>query len=245
MLCAIRDIYKKRKTVEARQAARSIEKALFSEDDGEIKLKLNNMEYQNTLTTLLRGNIETITPSDKATNYWENYHHIYSKIDRMDEANFESFVDTLDRVKVVVIFLDEAQDENSVFESINSLGKPLSGSDLIKNFLFTFKNYQCTSNEEALLTDIYTKNFESLFSKEKEIEKEIETFFREYIALKTYELVNQDPKVIYYSFKKMVGDIDGFDECKNSSLTSLNGGLSIRHCALVHIKTLTRITSNI
>ena len=128
---------------------------------------------------------------------------------------FQYFVETLDRIKVVIIFLDDAQDENSVFESINSLGKPLSGSDLIKNFLFTFKNYQCSHNEEKVLTDIYTRNFESLFSAENDVENQLEIFFRQYIALKTNELVNQDPKVIYYSFKKLVGDIGGFEECKN------------------------------
>jgi hypothetical protein len=217
ILCAIRDVYlKKIQTDEARQAARNIAKSLFSEEGGEIKLKLNNMEHQNTLATLLKGSIETITPSDKKTNYWKNYQYIYKKIESMDQGDFNSFVKILERVKVVIIFLDDDQDENSVFESINSKGKPLSGSDLIKNFLFTFKNYKCSHHEEKFLTDLYTKNFESLFSNEKveKMERELEDFFRQYIALKTQALVNKDPKVIYYSFKKMVGDIGGFEDCK-------------------------------
>jgi len=212
ILCAIRDLYLNTvKTVEAKAAAKNIGRALFSENDGVIKLKLNNMEHQNTLITLLTGAIETISPSDKTTNYWENYQYIYKKLEAMGHQNLENFIDLLDRVKVVIIFLDDAQDENSVFESINSLGKSLSGSDLIKNFLFTFKNYLCSHSEEKLLIDIYTKNFESLF---KNDEKSLETFFREYIALKTHYLVNKDPKVIYYSFKKMVGDICSFEDCK-------------------------------
>ncbi len=216
ILCAIRDVYlKKFATPEANQIAKNIGRALFSENDGVVKLKLNNMEYQNTLCTILTGAIETITAADKATTYWDNYQYLYKRFSLMEEPGFINFVAVLERIKVVIIFLDEAQDENSVFESINSLGKPLSGSDLIKNFLFTFKNYQCSHLEEKHLTDIYTRNFESLFSVEKEIEKEIEIFFRQYIAIRTNELVNQDPKVIYYSFKKMVGDIDGFEQCKN------------------------------
>jgi len=133
----------------------------------------------------------------------------------MDREDFDYFVSLLDRVIVVIIFLDDDQDENSVFESINSKGKALSGSDLIKNFLFTFKNYQCSHSEEKTLTDIYTRNFESLFPMGKEFEKEIEAFFREYIALKTQIKVNNNPKVIYYSFKKMIGDIERFEECKD------------------------------
>jgi hypothetical protein len=217
ILCAIRDIYlNKIKTPEANQAARNIAKALFSENDGIIKLKLNNMEYQSTLTTILTGTIDAIKPSDKITKYWCNYQYIYKKLlVLLENSELDSFVETLDKIKVVIIFLDDAQDENSVFESINSLGKPLSGSDLIKNFLFSFKNYQCTHAEEKFLTDIYTRSLESLFSKEDNIEAELEVFFRQYIAVKTNELVNQDPKIIYYSFKKVVGEIGSFDECKN------------------------------
>jgi hypothetical protein len=172
------------------------------------------MEHQNTLSTILTGAIDTITAVDRETKYWENYQYLYKKFSSMDPQDFLNFVEILDRIKVVIIFLDDAQDENSVFESINSLGKPLSGSDLIKNFLFTFKNYQCTHSEEKALTDIYIRNFESLFSAESKVEDQIEIFFRQYIALKTNELVNQDPKVIYYSFKKMVGNIGTVEECR-------------------------------
>jgi hypothetical protein len=216
ILCAIRDVYlNKIKSPEANQAAKRIGRALFSEEDGIVKLKLNNMENQDTLGILLTGAIDTITAADKETKYWENYQYLYKKLYSMELQDFQDFVETLDKIKVVIIFLDDAQDENSVFESINSLGKPLSGSDLIKNFLFTFKNYQCSHNEEKVLTDIYTRNFESLFSSDTDVDNQLEIFFRQYIALKTNELVNQDPKVIYYSFKKMVGDITGFEECKS------------------------------
>lgn len=217
ILCAVRDVYlNKIKTDEARRAAKQIGKSLLlDDDDGNVKVKLNNMEHQNTLVTLLTGAISTISLIDKDTNYWKNYQYIYKKFILMDAKDFDYFVTLLDRVVVVIIFLDNDQDENSVFESINSKGKALSGSDLIKNFLFTFKNYQCSHSEEQILTDIYTKNFESLFVKDDSFEKSIEDFYREYLALKTQIKVNNDPKIIYYSFKKMIGDINGFEECKS------------------------------
>ena len=50
VLCAIRDIYlKKIKTDEAVQAAKNISRALFTDNDGIIKLKLNNIEHQSSL----------------------------------------------------------------------------------------------------------------------------------------------------------------------------------------------------
>ena len=101
------------------------------------------------------------------------------------------------------------------------MGKPLSGSDLIKNFLFTFKNFECSHEEEKLLTDLYTKKFESLFSNEKVIEAELERFFREYIGIYTHSLVKNDPKAIYYAFKTLIGEINSFEKCKERIIGTL------------------------
>ena len=132
----------------------------------------------------------------------------------MDEESFNGFLGLLRRVKVVIIFLDEDQDENSVFESINSLGKPLAGSDLIKNYLFTFKNYECSHQTEVELTNLYTRSFESLFNDEGNVEDELEQFFRTYIAIKKQWMVKKDPKVVYYEFKKNVGNITSITRLK-------------------------------
>ncbi|MDA3926545.1 MAG: DUF262 domain-containing HNH endonuclease family protein [Kiritimatiellae bacterium] len=226
ILCAIRDVcIDKIKTDEAIEYARNISKSLYTSDNNKIKLKLNNMEHQSSLQTILTGAIETITESDKKTKYWINYKYLYLRLKKMEVEDFFNFANLLERVKVVIIFLDDDQDENSVFESINSLGKPLSGSDLIKNFLFTFKKFECTRDEEKRLTDLYTKNFESLFADEKEIEIELEKFFREYIALYTHLLVKKDPKIIYYSFKKLVGELTSYDNCKDRILDLVKWGL--------------------
>lgn len=226
ILCAIRDVcLDKIKTDEAKQIAKNISNSLYSDDGNKIKLKLNNMEHQSSLTTILTGSIETITPQDKKTNYWKNYKYLYNKLKKMENEEFSSFTGLLERVKVVIIFLDDDQDENSVFESINSLGKPLSGSDLIKNFLFTFKNFECSHDEEKLLTDLYTKKFESLFSDEKVIEAELERFFREYIAIYTHSLVKNDPKAIYYAFKNLIGEINRFEKCKERIIDLAKWGL--------------------
>ena len=226
ILCAIRDVcINYIQTDEAKKYANIISKSLYTSEDDIVKLKLNNMEHQSSLQTILTGAIETITEKDRKTNYWKNYKYLYTCLKNMEEKDFFNFAQLLERVKVVIIFLDDDQDENSVFESINSFGKPLSGSDLIKNFLFTFKKFNCTHREEKRLTDLYTKNFESLFSDEKNIEAELEKFFREYIAIYTYQLVNKDPKVIYYSFKKLVGELSSYEECRERITDLVKWGL--------------------
>ena len=172
------------------------------------------MENQQALTNLLSGSLNSISSTDKQTKYFKNYEHIYKRISRMEEHTFDSFLDLLRRVKVVIICLDEDQDENSVFESINSLGKRLAGSDLIKNYLFTFKNYECDHNCEVELTNLYTRTFEYLFKDEEHVEEELEQFFRAYIALEKRWMVKNDPKVVYYEFKKLKGDINSIDKLK-------------------------------
>lgn len=217
MLCAIRDIYiKKVDSEESIRSAKTIGRALYSADGEVIRLKLNNMEHQETLNTLLSGEIDAINAKDKETNYWKNYHYILQTFKEMTEQELQKFADILERVKVVAIFLDEEQDENSVFESINSAGKPLAGSDLIKNFVFTFRKYDVSHQEEKRLIELYTTKFESNFSgSSKQIEIELEYFFREFIALKTGQKVNKEPKCIYYAFKKCVGEINDLDSCRS------------------------------
>lgn len=215
ILCAIRDIYlNKYESVESRSAAKKIQTSLYSKEETEIKLKLNNMEKQQALSGLLSASMDSLSVCDRQTRYVKNYNYIYQRLEKMDKENFEKFIDLLRRIKAVIICLDEDQDENSVFESINSLGKPLAGADLIKNFLFTFKNYDCSHYEEVQLTNWFTQSFESLFKNEKKIDEELESFFRTYIAIKTQVLVKKDPKIIYYSFKQLIGDISSIESCK-------------------------------
>jgi len=225
ILCAIRDLYlSKIKTENALESARMICRALFSQEGDYIRIKLNNMEHQRTLNTLLSGEIQTIDLADRSTNYWKNYNHIFRKFDDWNEYQLQNFVNVLERVKIVVIFLDEDQDENSVFESINSAGKRLSGADLIKNFIFTFKKFQVTHHEEKQLTELYTNKFEALFTNLAERENDIEAFFREYLAVKTAEKVTKDAKVVHHAFKKWAGDIADFDTCKSIILDLIKWG---------------------
>lgn len=214
ILCAVRDIYRKEiATEEAKHEANVIQRSLYVEDGNVKRIKLNNMEHQKTLDIILSGELDAINSFDKTTNYWRCYQHIRRRFETMNEPQIREFSEILDRVRVVSIFLDEKQDENAVFESINSAGKPLSGSDLIKNFVFSFKAYSISLQKEKFLTDLYTTGFESLFSEAKKPEEELEAFFREYIAVKTAKKVNNDPKVIYFEFKKWVGNIESEEHC--------------------------------
>jgi uncharacterized protein with ParB-like and HNH nuclease domain len=214
ILCAIRDIYRdKYPSNDNDKSADMIQKSLYQNNNGEVKLKLNNMENQQVLSDILSGEKHLLS---HGSQYQKNYDSMRKRFTRVEKKDFYNFVQLLSRIKVVIIILDEDQDENSVFESINSTGKPLSGSDLIKNYLFTFKNYNCSHDEETVLTRLYTESFEGLFKNEKQIEVKIESFFRIYIAIRTSALVKKDAKVIYYNFKKLIGQINSVKSCQKT-----------------------------
>ena len=205
--CAIRDIYKDyTNNKEKNNFANFIQKAIYS-NDNELRLKINNMNNQPELTSILSGDFSSIN----STTYTKNYKFIINYLQKKEESALENFVDLLHRVKVVVISLDIDQDENSVFESINSLGKPLTGADLIKNYLFTF-NFDCDEDCESRLIKLYLK-FESVFNTNTNKSKQIESFFRIFIAIKTGVLHTQEAKRIYYEFKKTIGNIESIDKC--------------------------------
>ena len=216
ILCALRDLYLEHKSNDDELAsARAITRALYIDDGSVRRLKLNNMDHQKTLDRLLSGSLDAIGATDKETRYWENYRHIKKALEHLHKEGDWRLAELpaiLERVKVVAIFLDDDQDENSVFESINSAGKPLSGPDLIKNFIFTFRHYDVSRSQEDDLVSLYTEKFESLFTKSPA--GGVEAFFREYIAVKTGVKVNENPKIIYYSFKRHVGPIESHERCR-------------------------------
>jgi uncharacterized protein with ParB-like and HNH nuclease domain len=55
------------------------------------------------------------------------------------DVKFEQYIIAIQRMNVAVIFLDErpfkGEDPQIIFETLNSLGKPLSLSDLVRNFV--------------------------------------------------------------------------------------------------------------
>ncbi|WP_407857832.1 hypothetical protein [Enterococcus faecium] len=81
---------------------------------------------------------------------------------------------------MVYIKLDDRDNAQQIFESINSTGERLTASDLIRNFIMMDK-----SNEEQ--TTLYTKywrRLEEVFDNSKGMED----FFRYYLAAITGEL---------------------------------------------------------
>ncbi|QJR22714.1 Protein of unknown function DUF262 [Brevinematales bacterium NS] len=96
------------------------------------------------------------------------------------KINFEHFIIAIQRMNVAVIFLDErpfkGEDPQIIFETLNSLGKPLTLSDLVRNFVLL----NMESNNQS---DIYEKTW---YPKIEEVLQDYTSeFFRDYLQYKT------------------------------------------------------------
>lgn len=119
------------------------------------------------------------------------------------EITFEHLVNALSKLNIAEILLDErpfkGEDPQIIFETLNSLGKPLTLSDLIRNFVLL-------NMESAKQTKIYEKMW---FPKiEQPLGDATSSFFRDYLQLKTASSLNtisdNNTKELYRQFKDYV-----------------------------------------
>lgn len=119
------------------------------------------------------------------------------------KINLEHYLTAIKRLNVAVIYLDErpskGEDPQIIFETLNSLGKPLTLSDLIRNYvLFKMNSYEQTEIYEK----IWVPKIENV------LQQKTSEFFRDYLQLKTAKAVkaisDNNTKEIYQKFKDFV-----------------------------------------
>lgn len=119
------------------------------------------------------------------------------------EINFEHYIIAIQRMNVAVIFLDErpfkGEDPQIIFETLNSLGKPLTLSDLVRNFVLL-------NMESKNQSDIYEKIWHPKI--EEILLENTSKFFRDYLQYKTASSLkvvsDNNTKELYQQFKDFV-----------------------------------------
>lgn len=126
------------------------------------------------------------------SNITKNFLYLQSELKKLVEVyDFDRVLYALKRFSIVYIKLDERDNAQQIFESINSTGERLTASDLIRNFIMMDK-----SNEEQ--TNLYTKywrRLEDVFDDSRAMED----FFRYYLASVTGTYFSKN--ILYQSFK--------------------------------------------
>ncbi len=119
------------------------------------------------------------------------------------QVGFEQYIIAIQRMIVAVIFLDErpfkGEDPQIIFETLNSLGKPLTLSDLVRNFVLL-------NMESDKQSDVYEKIWHPKI--EEILYVNTSKFFRDYLQYKTASSLkvvsDNNTKELYQQFKDFV-----------------------------------------
>lgn len=128
---------------------------------------------------------------------------INEKKRRNPEITLNHYITAIQRINVAVIFLDErpfkGEDQQIIFETLNSLGKPLTLSDLVRNFVLLNMRSERQS-------EIYEKIWHPKI--EEILNENTSEFFRDYLQYKTNSSLkvvsDNNTKELYQQFKEFV-----------------------------------------
>ena len=101
------------------------------------------------------------------------------------ELTFQELYEAIGKLQVVNITLDDDDDAQEIFESINSTGRGLSQTDLIRNFVLMGLN----SDEQIDVYENLWRPMELLFADDME---KMDDFFRDYLTMKQSKIPKKD-----------------------------------------------------
>ncbi|MGQ9864488.1 MAG: DUF262 domain-containing protein [Bacteroidia bacterium] len=159
-----------------------------------IKLKQVTMDWE-AYKALVEG--QHLPPGKLTESY-----RLFQKFTRQHpDWHVDDYLTALRRMNLAIIFLDErphkGEDPQIIFETLNSLGKPLMLSDLIRNYVLL-----------RLRSEDQTRHYEQTWypQVEESLGEKASFFFRDYLQYKTatyLKAVNdENTKVLYADFKK-------------------------------------------
>ena len=207
LLLALRDyafIHREEKSINWKKINNSFLKNPDEDDDSQYKLLLTETD-KDILISLIEKR-----PIDENLNsrLISNYNYFFSNIKNMD-LSLQDIYEAIGKLQIVNINLDRTSNEPQViFESLNSTGKELSESDLIRNFvLMGLDNKQ----QKDIYKNIW-RPMEQLFRYEKQTLL-MDRFFRDYLTMKLARIPKLDK--IYEEFKMYTNN------CEFSTLEDL------------------------
>lgn len=193
LLLALRDYAIKNPddtTINARRIDNMLLKNEYESGDERYKLLLTEID-RNILICLVD---EKPISDDTHSKLLDNYNFFVNKIDSKELKPAEVY-ESIGKLQIVNITLDRSVDDaQAIFESLNSTGKELSESDLIRNYVLM-------GLEPAEQTYVYEhlwRPMELLFVYETQASA-MDRFFRDYLTMKMTRIPKQNR--VYEEFK--------------------------------------------
>lgn len=172
LLCAIRSLTKDENIKQS-----ITNDFLRCNSNGSFRIRLKQTSYDNdNFIAVINGEADKNKKDPIEHNYFLFCEWILNK-----NIDIPSFFYALNGLSTIDVNLDIAGDLRAVqtiFEKINSTGKPLSASDLIRNYLLIVDNV----SEQTRLYNSYWIKVEQLVKNEN-----ITSFIRDYLIMKTFD----------------------------------------------------------
>lgn len=163
----------KRKNAEELINSHLFYKRSIMEDRRYVKIvhsKLDSTNFQDIIESRLTAEVVTGINS-KSSSILRCYKYFKDRLSGISEtAQIDLFQRLLDKNNkfLVLIDLDEMEDEQAIFDTINSAGVRLSGADIVKNALFQ-KAAELMPEEDML--DLYKTQWDDVFNKDDDAVK--------------------------------------------------------------------------
>lgn len=177
--------------------------------DVEYKIKLKQVESDwKAYKNIILG--EHLDDSDKKSIVYKNYKYFKSKFEKLEQDKIRDLIEKgLVNFNIVTIQLEPERNPwekpQEIFESMNSLGKPLSLADLVRNYLLLGKS----SAQQHILYHNYWLKIEQNLSGENSAFS-VSAFIRDYMQLidiTSYKKATEtNHKELYRDFKELFGD---------------------------------------
>ncbi|GAA7662866.1 DUF262 and DUF1524 domain-containing protein [Helicobacter pylori] len=165
-----------------------------SDEKGDKKFRLILSESdKDTLLSLIDRNKRK--PSEPSLKIMENF-KLFEEWIRKNTDKLETIFKGLDKLMVVEISLERGKDNPQlIFESMNSTGKDLTQTDLIRNYILM----GLEPEEQKIFYEKYWRAMEEGFE-QSEREELFNKFVRHYLTIKTREIPNTNK--VYEAFKR-------------------------------------------
>lgn len=162
----------------------------YEKGDNKYKLLLTD-EDRDILISLIE---KKPLKSNVKSKLLDSYNYFKAQIAK-NEINPQVLFESMGKLQIVIITLERGSDDpQAIFESLNSTGKELSQSDLIRNYVLMGVDKQ----EQQDLFDNIWRPFEELFGHENQ-DVYMDAFFRDYLTMQ----MSRIPKIsnVYEEFK--------------------------------------------
>lgn len=193
LLIALRDYainHPEDTSINSRRIDNMLLKNEYESGDERYKLLLTEND-RNILINL----VEQKPIADGTTSRLLTNHHFFTEQIEKNDLMPAEIYESIGKLQIVNITLDRAVDDaQAIFESLNSTGKELSESDLIRNYILM----GLENAEQCYVYENLWRPMELMFEYEKQ-DSVMDRFFRDYLTMKLTRIPKMDK--VYEEFK--------------------------------------------